>query len=424
MQLRRSLIELEDQNVQNSIEVSKRQLVVVQWCELQGISTGKLKPGEDGTSEFSIELLSKASPDIKDAWQEVEQIRKAMLKNNAMKRNISKRLRHNEREAEKLRENISTNVVTSEDRRELMELQYQVGRLELENMELEQHRIVHDSVLKGKDLTIQKLMLQLAVRDKIIQRQQSILKQNDLDHKVGYAQLALLESTLIATDASAQSPPRRINQNNSGGNFSERSGGNSGHIVDSDGEIEDLEGSNNQKGFKGAGRSGNNEESYFSDDGSVESPRLNSNKKAPNNQLGGNHNSNPKHGNNSGMSSNSSNSNQNSSPLLSGFVRDQGQGLRQQGVRASRQLIVPGQKALGYVGNGNGNGGGSNNPEEFLIISPNPSNNPASNNSQDRVPLRPHIQPVVVNKKADMLAANIAALNQVRTYYYIYYFSH
>ena len=38
-----------------------------------------------------------------------------------------------------------------------MELQYQVGRLELENMELEQHRIVHESVLKGKDLTIQKL---------------------------------------------------------------------------------------------------------------------------------------------------------------------------------------------------------------------------------------------------------------------------
>ena len=43
------------------------------------------------------------------------------------------------------------------NRRELMELQYQVGRLELENMELEQHCIVHEAVLKGKDLTIQKL---------------------------------------------------------------------------------------------------------------------------------------------------------------------------------------------------------------------------------------------------------------------------
>jgi hypothetical protein len=32
------------------------------------------------------------------------------------------------------------------------------GRLELENMELEQHRIVHESIVQGKDLVIQKLM--------------------------------------------------------------------------------------------------------------------------------------------------------------------------------------------------------------------------------------------------------------------------
>jgi hypothetical protein len=35
MQLRRSLIELEDQNVQNGIEVSKRQLIVVHWYVYQ-----------------------------------------------------------------------------------------------------------------------------------------------------------------------------------------------------------------------------------------------------------------------------------------------------------------------------------------------------------------------------------------------------
>jgi hypothetical protein len=39
--------------------------------------------------------------------------------------------------------------------------QYRIGRLELENMELEQSRIVHESMMKGKDLTIQKLLLQV-----------------------------------------------------------------------------------------------------------------------------------------------------------------------------------------------------------------------------------------------------------------------
>ena len=62
----------------------------------------------------------------------------------------------------------------------------QVGRLELENMELEQHRIVHESILKGKDLVIQKLRLQLAVRDKLIQRQQNVLTEHGLDGKVGH----------------------------------------------------------------------------------------------------------------------------------------------------------------------------------------------------------------------------------------------
>lgn len=88
-------------------------------------------------------------------------------------------------------------VCTGEDRRELMELQYQVGRLELENMELEQHRIVHESILKGKDLIIQKLQLQLAVRDKLINRQQAVLVENGLDGRVGYSQLALMEQTIM-----------------------------------------------------------------------------------------------------------------------------------------------------------------------------------------------------------------------------------
>lgn len=43
-------------------------------------------------------------------------------------------------------------------------VQYRIGRLELENMELEQSRIVHESMMKGKDLTIQKVLLQVGAR--------------------------------------------------------------------------------------------------------------------------------------------------------------------------------------------------------------------------------------------------------------------
>ena len=196
MQLRRSLIELEDQNVQNSIEVSKRQLMVVQWSESSGL---EMKPGPNGEPDLGAHIVANAPSNIASAWRECEQIRKAVLKNNSMKRSIAKRLRHNEREAERVRDELGDKI-TGEDRRELMELQYQVGRLELENMELEQHRIVHESILKGKDLVIQKLKLQLAVKDKIIARQQSVLSAHGLEDEVGYKQLALLEHSLTGME--------------------------------------------------------------------------------------------------------------------------------------------------------------------------------------------------------------------------------
>ena len=188
MQLRRSLIELEDQNVQNSIEISKRELIVVNWTEMQGNDAN----APLDAAELSAKILAEAPPEVAVCWRECEQIRKAVLKNNGMKRSIAKRLRHNEREAERVRDELG-NKITGEDRRELMELQYQVGRLELENMELEQHRIVHESILKGKDLVIQKLKLQLAVKDKLLQRQAAILRSHKLDSEVGYSSMAIFE---------------------------------------------------------------------------------------------------------------------------------------------------------------------------------------------------------------------------------------
>eukprot|EP00604_Paraphysomonas_vestita_P000022 CAMPEP_0174825618 /NCGR_PEP_ID=MMETSP1107-20130205/42935_1 /TAXON_ID=36770 /ORGANISM="Paraphysomonas vestita, Strain GFlagA" /LENGTH=854 /DNA_ID=CAMNT_0016057403 /DNA_START=1316 /DNA_END=3880 /DNA_ORIENTATION=- len=220
MQLRRSLIELEDQNVQNSIEVSKRQMILVNWSGDSGVNpTDTLQ-----STDLATEVLAHGPPEIKEALSECEQLRKAISKNNAMKKNIEKRLRNNEKEAESFRAELS-NKITGEDRRELMELQYQVGKLELENMELEQHRIVHESILKGKDLTIQKLKLQLAVKDKIIKRQRTVLSENGLNRIVGYEQLAAMERALMDADtpASPPSPPRNIGRNSKVSNKVEKS---------------------------------------------------------------------------------------------------------------------------------------------------------------------------------------------------------
>ena len=218
MQLRRSLIELEDQNVQNSIEVSKRQLIVVQWTEHEGVDQNDLE-GED----LGAHIIAKAPSDVGNAWRECGQLRKAVMKNNSMKRSIAKRLRHNEREAERVRDELGGKI-TGEDRRELMELQYQVGRLELENMELEQHRIVHESILKGKDLVIQKLKLQLAVKDKIVQRQQAVLSKHNLEGEVGYSALAVFEQSVSGLGDIEGSPQGSSSSNTSNMNMNAKLG--------------------------------------------------------------------------------------------------------------------------------------------------------------------------------------------------------
>lgn len=197
MQLRRSLIELEDINVQNSIEISKRQLMVVHWAHEQSPSlvSGKGSEGID-LEEMNSMIVESGPAEVQEAWQECEQLRKAVSKNQLMKKNIAKRLRYNEKEAEAFRSGLNEKI-TGEDRRELMELQYQVGKLELENMELEQQRMVHDSILKGKDLTIHKLKLQLAMKDKLIQKQRTALSEHGVDVDVGYTQMLLMEDHFL-----------------------------------------------------------------------------------------------------------------------------------------------------------------------------------------------------------------------------------
>ncbi|CAN0314020.1 unnamed protein product, partial [Scytosiphon promiscuus] len=103
---------------------------------------------------------------VKVAWRECEQLCSAISKNNETKRKISRRLRNNSRQAEKFKADLDGKI-TGEDRNQLMKLQYRIGKLELDNMELEQSRIVHESAMRGKDLTIQKLQLQVRAKSAV-----------------------------------------------------------------------------------------------------------------------------------------------------------------------------------------------------------------------------------------------------------------
>ena len=134
MQLRRSLIELEDQNVSNSIEVGKRQILIAEWNDARGqtpkVTTRKKTgmQGSDGSGDdgfnsprgdedevISEEFIENHAPTgVKTAWREVVGLRKAIEKNNNTKRAIAKRLRANEKQAEKFRQEVSKGEMSSD----------------------------------------------------------------------------------------------------------------------------------------------------------------------------------------------------------------------------------------------------------------------------------------------------------------------
>lgn len=113
------MIELEDQNVSNSIEVGKRQILIAEWNDARGqtpnVGTRKKTgmqsdgSGDEGFSSLreddeviSEEFIENHAPStVKTAWREVVGLRKAIEKNNNTKRAIAKRLRTNEKQAER-----------------------------------------------------------------------------------------------------------------------------------------------------------------------------------------------------------------------------------------------------------------------------------------------------------------------------------
>lgn len=74
-------------------------MILVNWSGDSGVNpTDTLQ-----STDLATEVLAHGPPEIKEALSECEQLRKAISKNNAMKKNIEKRLRNNEKEAESFR---------------------------------------------------------------------------------------------------------------------------------------------------------------------------------------------------------------------------------------------------------------------------------------------------------------------------------
>lgn len=188
MKLRRHLVELENQNVSSSVEVGKLQLMLTEY---------ERQKDQGNENEDESQDLSMLSDQIQESKKKIRRLKQIINQNLDLKKQLSFRLSVNEREIEKCRQRV-VNDLNSEERRELMQMEYRIGKLELDKMELEQARNIHDSLMRGKDLSIEKLQLEIQIRNKIIKQQQHVLQENDLNEAVNYGILNNLEDASLS----------------------------------------------------------------------------------------------------------------------------------------------------------------------------------------------------------------------------------
>eukprot|EP00741_Cyanophora_paradoxa_P008425 tig00001310_g8152.t1 len=207
MQLRRSLIDLEDLNQRNAQEIAKRQAEVDEW-------DAQWPRGPDGRRPEGAPGTPRA---VRAARSEVQTIGTNAGKNGELKSQLERRLRENEAVAKNLRFEMPRRV-TSAERRELLELEYRIHVLELENMELEEQSLLHDSVLRQREEDVAKLLDQIRVRDKVIEELMARLRDEHQDEAAvpsmpllerARAELQKIQSGLPPAGSTASGRPPR-----------------------------------------------------------------------------------------------------------------------------------------------------------------------------------------------------------------------
>jgi hypothetical protein len=169
MQIKQSVLELDDQNVQNNIEMSRLQLQLVEHEHTERVKTshgrrgGAGAHGEGGSEPVNKEQYHKVQDECRGLYKAIE-------KNHLKKRHLMKDLRKQEKKASEARKKMidEFNSAQQEVDQHLIDAEYQVGNLELEVMELEHAQAAHEGVVRHRDLTIQKMTIQMQIRDKVI----------------------------------------------------------------------------------------------------------------------------------------------------------------------------------------------------------------------------------------------------------------
>ena len=170
IQIRRALMELDEQNATNILEMRKKRAEILDWEKTETINSqiGGLDAGAKGKAGDK-RPLSALPEHIKRHYENIKTLRTSTYKNISTRNQLNMQLIENIEEAKKIKDSIAKRI-QHRDKREYLELVIKNHVLELQNIELEIQ-------LKIQEKTIGDLK-------NIVEGQQRLLVENNLDQLV------------------------------------------------------------------------------------------------------------------------------------------------------------------------------------------------------------------------------------------------
>jgi hypothetical protein len=179
MQIQRSLIELHAQTVHNDAEIGRRQVAVARYeqslRDLEADNLGSTLPFSP-SSKALIATQSAASA----ARNEIQELQNSSHANDKIKNHLVSRLKDCTDRSEAIRIQLDSQCNTDE-RREMLALEYRVCLLELDKVELEQSSLLRIHEAEAQRVEIHKLQLALKARDRLLLAQSDLIKRHGLN---------------------------------------------------------------------------------------------------------------------------------------------------------------------------------------------------------------------------------------------------
>ncbi|XP_011617748.1 kinesin-like protein KIF19 [Takifugu rubripes] len=190
MVIRRSLLELENSSMEIQIDTSKHLLTIADWEQEQSKHRRKWQAERKKESlkkdESEKDSDSPESPPDSNESQEVRLAREALVTLTAEQKKLQRQKVLLERRFLELRdqarrlEELLHRRGSSDEQREVLGLLCKVHELEMENTEMQSHALLRDSVIRQKNLVVQRFEQHRHLCDEIIQQQRQFMD----DHRL------------------------------------------------------------------------------------------------------------------------------------------------------------------------------------------------------------------------------------------------